>query len=141
MSLTFLLHLFSTFFLTGLIWIVQLVHYPTFKYVDKVEFIPFENFHKNRISIIVIPLMFTELITGMLLYYASEFGIIYSVATLLLICTWLSTFFLSVPLHSKLSAGKNIESIRKLILTNWPRTIFWTLRSLMLSYITYNKLN
>ena len=64
MSPSIIAHLFSTFFLTGLIWIVQLVHYPGFNFVDANDFVAFEKFHTNKISAIVIPLMFCELLTG-----------------------------------------------------------------------------
>jgi hypothetical protein len=39
-----------------------------------------------------------------------------------------STLFLSVPLHAKMALAHNDETGRKLVITNWPRTIAWTLR-------------
>ena len=43
---------------------------------------------------------------------------------------WASTFFLSVPCHSKLQQSKDKQQISRLVLTNWPRTILWSARSL-----------
>jgi hypothetical protein len=40
----------------------------------------------------------------------------------------MSTFLVSVPLHNLLQKERNSKIIERLILTNWPRTILWTLR-------------
>jgi len=39
-----------------------------------------------------------------------------------------STVLLSVPLHSKMAVAHNDETGRRLVVTNWPRTIAWTAR-------------
>lgn len=45
---------------------------------------------------------------------------------LLLIC-WALTIFISVPLHKKIERNNDLEnSMNKLIQTNVPRTITWT---------------
>lgn len=127
------LHLFCCFFMTGVIWIIQWVHYPSFNYIEKSEFISFENFHGNRITFIVGPLMILELMTAFYLYFQkdSPFWIVNLVGVLLI---WVSTFFLSVPAHTQLSEGYSIEIIRRLVVTNWPRTLLWSLRSLVLMF-------
>ena len=48
--------------LTGLIWTVQLVHYPSFQFIEKDSFVEFEKFHQRKISILVIPLMILEVL-------------------------------------------------------------------------------
>lgn len=125
---------FSCFFMTGLIWLIQIVHYPSFLFVEPARFIEFETFHSKKISLIVIPIMLTELATALLLIlHKQEF--VFIINLILLACIWLSTFFLSVPLHNKLMNSSNgtldVGSIQKLILTNWPRTILWTIRSFL----------
>lgn len=75
--------------------------------------------------------MILELLSGGLLLYLSPTPLlVFSSASLLLI--WASTFFLSVPLHTKLLTEFEPSVIQKLITTNWPRTILWSLRSLTL---------
>ncbi len=54
-----------------------------------------------------------------------------------LLLIWLSTFLLSVPCHEHLAKTDMnetslIEKIQRLVKTNWPRTILWTLRSIVL---------
>jgi len=39
-----------------------------------------------------------------------------------------STLFLSVPLHAKMALAHDDETGRKLVVTNWPRTIAWSAR-------------
>jgi hypothetical protein len=42
-----------------------------------------------------------------------------------------STVFLSVPLHARMARGYSPDTGRRLVLTNWPRTIAWTSRSVL----------
>jgi hypothetical protein len=39
-----------------------------------------------------------------------------------------STILVSVPLHAKMAVAHDDETGRKLVVTNWPRTIAWTAR-------------
>lgn len=46
----------------------------------------------------------------------------------LIVVTWLVTFMVSVRLHNKLQTdGKNPDTLRMLVSTNWIRTSIWTL--------------
>ncbi len=133
--LILILHLCSCLFLTGLIWTIQIVHYPTFKFVEPVQFHNFTKFHVKKISYIVAPLMVLELASALyLLRVQANLPIFINLIFLLLI--WLSTFFLSIPCHDKLLKQFDLSIIEKLIQTNWPRTILWSLRSLLL--MTYS---
>lgn len=136
-------HYISTVFMCGLIWLVQLVHYPYFKYVSEEDFVIAQNFHMKYITIIVMPIMLIELFTGIYLLVspiAEVFQGIIFVNFALLVLIWLSTHFLSVPLHNKLTIGKNEGLINDLTKSNWPRTILWTGRTILLSYLFYKLL-
>ncbi|NRA66563.1 MAG: hypothetical protein HRU19_18890 [Pseudobacteriovorax sp.] len=120
--------------MTGLIWTIQLVHYPSFAFIDSTRFTEFETFHASRISWIVMPVMIVELMTAIGLWFLlaepwSLWNVINSIGVLLI---WLSTGLFSMPIHARLLSGKNTELIRRLVETNWPRTILWSLRSLVL---------
>ena len=131
MTLIFLLELFSTFFLTGLIWTVQIVHYPSFKYIAEKVFFDFTGFHAKRISFIVVPMMLLELATSSYLMI-EEINLFSSTKFVLVLLIWLSTFLLSVPIHGKLNKNRDEALIRKLIVTNWFRTILWSAKSIIL---------
>lgn len=123
--------------MTGLIWLIQLIHYPSYKFMDSLKFTDYQNFHTTTITFIVGPIMAIELFSGLALMFYQKMNLLsaFNFSGLLLI--WLATAFLSVPLHGKLSAGYNLETINLLISTNWIRTILWTLRSVLLIYFMY----
>jgi len=126
--------------LFGLILTIQLVHYPSFYWVSKDDFSNFEQFHSKRISLIVVPLMLVELIVSFsLLFFAKDELIISLINLSSVILIWISTFFLSVPCHSTLLIKKDDQVIKKLIETNWIRTILWGLRSISLFILIFNK--
>ncbi len=138
MSALLELQILSTFCLTGLIWVVQCVHYPSFRFIDPDKFKAFHNFHSSKITWIVAPLMVAELLSAMLLLvqHNSTFWLVQLILILLL---WIATAFLSVPIHNKLTMGYNLVLINKLVFTNWPRTFLWSLKSsLLLYYLSKN---
>ena len=135
MSFIFLLNLVLSFIAVGLIWTIQLVHYPSMKYIPKDRFPEYHNFHSIRISILAIPLMFAELVTSTILLYQNlnnAIQTIFLVNIILVLLIWLSTFLIQVPLHNALSKEKNTEKLSKLIFSNWIRTILWTARSILM---------
>ena len=132
MDFLFFLNVISAFLLTGVIWTIQIVHYPSFHYIDKLSFTNFHNFHERRISIIVMPLMLIELITSIALYIHNMWSIIFALNLLIVGLNWCSTFFVQVPIHSILSEKKDKNLIEKLVNTNWIRTFLWSTRMLLI---------
>lgn len=119
-------------FLTGLIWVVQLVHYPTFHFVSEKQFVDFTSFHAKRISNIVIPVMVAEGVLSAFMVLQDPSQLVFTLNFLMVGGIWASTFFLSVPCHKKLYDGKNGVAIDRLVRTNWVRTILWTSKSILL---------
>lgn len=119
--------------MTGVIWFVQVVHYPLFRFADPDQFVAFSAAHQSRTTWVVVPLMLVELATALLLVIRPPEGAralaIAGVALLGVI--WLSTAFVQVPLHQRLSAGFDEQVIQALVRTNWLRTVFWSARSLI----------
>ena len=132
MDFLFFLNVISAFLLTGVIWTIQIVHYPSFHYIDKLSFTNFHNFHERRISIIVMPLMLIELITSIVLFINNIWSIIFALNLLIVGLIWCSTFFVQVPIHSILSEKKDKNLIEKLVNTNWIRTFLWSIRMLLI---------
>ena len=133
------LHLFCCLFMTGLIWTMQLVHYPAFRFVEPTRFADFHRFHSSRMTWVAAPVMTLELLTAALIAWTGSTLAYINLASVLLV--WLLTFAVSVPLHNRLSKPRegeatedqNAKTIRRLILSNWSRTAVWTLRSLLLT--------
>ncbi|MDZ7718626.1 MAG: hypothetical protein U5K72_07420 [Balneolaceae bacterium] len=138
LSLSFIANIFCSFSLFGLIWCVQLVHYPFFLRSDKTNFIEHIGFHKQRISIIVVPLMTIELATsGILVFEFQQFAGLNIFGLIVVILIWLVTFFVQVPIHNSLSDGYNESLVQKLIKTNWIRTVLWSAKSFSSLYILF----
>jgi len=133
-SLIFNIHMAFTAIMTGVIWVIQLVHYPSFHYVNMVVYTKFQKFHMSRISFVVMPAMIIEIATAMLLLVFSS-SLVYVTNMILLILIWLSTAFLSVPCHTRLEKAYSFDDVDKLVKTNWPRTLLWSLRLFMLLYV------
>jgi hypothetical protein len=132
MDLLFFLNVISAFLLTGVIWTIQIVHYPSFHYIDKLSFTNFHHFHERRISIIVMPLMLIELSTSTVLYINNMSSIVFALNLLIVVLIWCSTFFIQVPIHSILYQKKDKKLIEKLVNTNWIRTFLWSMRMLLI---------
>lgn len=118
------IELLLSFGLFILIWLIQCLHYPTFLFTDQKRFVHFEVFHTKRISYIVIPLMMSEALCMLMI---RDFVVIAIVSLI-----WASTFFIQVPCHNKLKHGYDEVVIRKLIRTNWIRTVLWSLKLIYL---------
>lgn len=125
--------LIISWILVGLIWIIQLVHYPSFAYVSPSEFVAFHQHHTSSIAPIVLPLMTAELAITTYLAYQCSFDWSYLLPLLIVLAIWGSTFFIAVPLHQQLAFAKNDISITQLVQTNWIRTLLWTLKALLLT--------
>lgn len=120
----------STFAMTGIIWLVQLVQYPGFRRVRVAEFGEFHRHHCASIGMVVGPLMVVELLTGLLLAAVGEPSWFWHGMLGLLLALWLSTGLRQGPLHSRLSReGPQPELVRALVRSNWLRTILWSARS------------
>ncbi len=128
--------LISCSFMTGLIWTIQILHYPAFKLIHPEEFKNFHAAHLRNITYIVLPAMLVELITAILLSLKFPELPIFWFNIILVILIWLATFFLSVPCHNALTASQNREVIKRLVLTNWVRTILWSVRLCLLTFFT-----
>ena len=143
-SLCLLLNLTSTWAMVGLIWLIQVVHYPLFALVGEENFVRYSEDHQRWITLIVLPLMFCELITSFAMWTQRPPQIsstLVTVGIVLVILIWASTFFIQVPLHTRLTAGYDADTIRSLVNGNWIRTVAWTVRGLLTAYMAWQVLN
>ncbi len=136
----YLLQTVLTSILFGLILTIQVVHYPSFKFVSMENFFDFHQFHKTSISVIVIPAMLLEvIIAGFLsLYVKSPLD---HLNFFIVVMIWLSTFFISVPLHNQLTLEKTDILINRLVITNWIRTLLWKAKFILSLLLLYSKIN
>ena len=128
----------ATWGMIGVIWIVQLVHYPLLGRLSVHEPVDAAVDHQRRISWVVGPLMAAEGVTALILLVdrpptmslLSAF-----VAAALLGVALLSTVLIQVPQHTRLADGHDDDLVRELIARNWIRTIAWTGRGVLLAMV------
>lgn len=127
-------HLAVTGVMIGIIWFVQVVHYPLMGLAGREGYAAFQAAHSRRTAIVVAPPMLLELATGIWLvarpspYFpacAAWIGLA------LIAVVWLSTFVLQVPQHRVLDGGFDAVAHRRLVLGNWVRTVAWTVRGII----------
>ena len=133
-----LLHLAATGVMIGIIWFVQVVHYPLLARVGRDAFAAYEQAHTRLTTYVVGPPMLLELGTGVWLAYRPPAGVPRGVmlAGLALIAViWISTFLLQVPEHGRLERGWDPAAHRRLVRGNAIRTAAWTLRGVLVIWI------
>ena len=133
MSLTMLLmNVAATWFMTGLIWFVQVVHYPLMAGVGGDGYAGYQRRHMTRTTWVVAPAMLVEMVTALALVrwrpeavpMAAVWAGIAGVAVV-----WASTGMLQVPAHETLAQGFTAAAHRRLVRSNWVRTLAWSGRA------------
>lgn len=138
LSIVLLLQLFATLFMVGLIWFVQIVHYPLMAAVGAERFTDYKRRHQTLTTYVVAPVMLLELASALALVVmappASRMIVVIGLA--LLIGIWLSTWLLQVPAHTALSARYSEAQLLRLVASNWIRTMAWSLRGVLVLSLT-----
>jgi hypothetical protein len=125
-------------FLTGIIWMVQLVHYPSFGRVGKAEFGRFHQAHTTGMGYLVAAPMVVELGLSIWLAIVARHTALAAAsgwALGLVGVIWVATFLISVPFHNRLEGGFDYIAIDGLTRTNWLRTLAWTARAVLLGWL------
>jgi hypothetical protein len=120
--------------MVGVIWFVQVVHYPLLSVVpvDSAKAVAVE--HQRRTGWVVMVPMTVEGVTTLLLLAMVPAGVAWFVpwlAGIPLAVALLATVLLSVPRHARMAANPDESVGRELVTTNWIRTIAWSLRGVV----------
>jgi hypothetical protein len=128
-----IVHAMSTLAMVGLIWFVQVVHYPLLARLDTDSSPRLALENQRRTSRVVVPLMLAEGTTATLLVFQSVSWVdrtLSATGLALLAIIWISTVAVQMPCHRRLAEAYDETDARRLVSTNWVRTIAWTLRGL-----------
>ena len=128
----------ATWAMAGLIWMVQLVHYPMLATYSALAPATAAVDHQRRISWVVGPLMAVEGVTALVLLVDRPSTMpLWSawLAAALLGVALLSTVLVQVPLHTRLAQGHDERVGERLVNSNWVRTVAWTVRGLLLAWV------
>jgi hypothetical protein len=133
-----LAHVAATITMFGVVLVVQIVHYPLFGYVGAASYTAYQAEHMARITWVVLPVMTIELGTAALLVWWQPLGIPQwqaAAGLALVILIWAATGVIQVPLHDTLSKGFDARAHRRLVATNWIRTVAWALRTALVLWM------
>ena len=129
-----LANLLSTVVMVGVIWFVQIVHYPLLSVVPVEAASATATEHQRRTAYVVAAPMAVEGVTTLALLSVAPEGVsawMPWAGGVLLAVALGSTVLLSVPRHARMASAPDARVGRELVLTNWPRTVAWTARGVL----------
>ena len=132
----------SVWAMTGVIWVIQVVHYPAFDAIDRgpadERWRAFGVRHRRAISYVVGPFMLAEGVTGVWLVLDPPGDLARTlplIAIALMAIAYGTTAFVSVPLHERLTSNFDSHAHRQLVATNWIRTAAWSARAVVVAVV------
>jgi hypothetical protein len=132
LQLVVVAQLVSTLVLVGLIWTVQVVHYPLMALVGREGFTRYEAAHAPRMAaVVMVPWAVQGVSAAWLLVERPatvSAALVWSGALAALV-TVIVTAVASVPAHSHLATGFDADVHARLVRTNWWRTAAWTIHA------------
>jgi hypothetical protein len=133
MDVMLLVHVAASWAMVGFIWTIQLVQYPVMATVPAAGFVAFERAHQRRVARPLMVFGIVEVVTAGWLLVASDGSTrpTLLVAGAILAVLWVSTGLWYAPLHGRLTAGFDADVHRRLVRTNWARTVLWTGRGVV----------
>lgn len=129
------LGLFSTVYMTGVVWFAQCVHYPLLDRGDAETFPAFAAEYQRRTSWVVFPVLAVEIFSAvalLVMWPSAQTWIGFA----LLVGIWGLTVCFQIPQHLSLKKGYDQVTHRALVRMNLPRAILWTVRSMVLVWTT-----
>ncbi len=130
-------HAAATWFMVGLIWFVQTVHYPLFGLVGSSDFPAYHEQHTQRISRLLALPAFAEVVTGAGLLWLRPDAVPVQpvlIGGVLVAAIWVITAVVQVRQHKQLTTGGS-SGIAVLVAANWWRTGMWTARGLIVAWM------
>ena len=128
-GLVLLLNTAATLFMVGLIWFVQVVHYPLMATLPTAAYPQYATAHQRLTTLVVGPAMLLEAVSSLLLIFVHPVGTSRPLAVvgfLLVVFIFFRTAMLHVPQHRRIAECFDSETCLDLVRTNWWRTIAWT---------------
>ena len=108
-----------------LIWLVQVIIYPSFSYIDRDKLNFWHQLYTRKILYFVGPLLFIQ--TGLIGIQILFDPLGYLADGVLVSILWVNTFFYAVPIHAAIDRGESIDgNIQKLLRVNRWRSWIWT---------------
>jgi hypothetical protein len=128
-----MLNALATWYMVGVIVFVQVAHYPLFRDINPEGFAAYSERNQWLTSFVVGPPMIVEaaIAACLMIWLATPAGAqlidgrlaLWNVGLLLVIFGVTAIF--SIPCHAVLAKRYDLAVIRRLVITNWLRTVTW----------------
>ena len=126
MSIEFL-QLLIDFGLFQLVWLVQLVIYPVFFYMEEDVLKEWNKVFKRRFLLLGLPLMMAQLVLVVYNLIMNN-NQIYFISALLVALAFMITFLKILPINGQIAKSKDSMSLRReLMKANKIRVVAWTM--------------
>ncbi|MFZ8999571.1 MAG: hypothetical protein ACO3D0_14560, partial [Ilumatobacteraceae bacterium] len=96
-------------------------------------FVTFERFHQQRVVAVLSVFAVVEVVSAGALALV-ETGVsswLWLSGGVVLVVLWVSTGAFYAPLHGRLSTGFDARLHRRLVMSNWVRTVLWSVRGVL----------
>lgn len=120
----------ASYWMMVVILFVQITHYPLFRFVAEPDRKTYCLNHQRSITFMVVPSMLIELFSLCYIIFLNPKDMFWIGMLVLLGLIWLSTFFIQVPYHNALLKQPTDHVIKKLVQSNWIRTVLWSIKTL-----------
>lgn len=131
LEIPLILNVLCSGLMAGVIWVIQLVHYPLFVHVADDEWREFHRQHTRRITRLVAPAMLGELLASSWLVLLLPTVPLAWVGLALVVALFAVTATVQVPLHARLAHARDPDAIARLVRSNWLRTALWSVRAVV----------
>jgi hypothetical protein len=114
--------------LAAVLWVVQLVIYPAFRFIAPDRFADWHYRYTGAITWVVAPLILLQTagVAARLLFLEHP-DVLWLAECIFTTAAWAVTAFVSVPLHAMLQKKRDEQAMKKLVSSNWWRTAAWSL--------------
>lgn len=127
-------HLVSSLTMVGIIWTVQIVHYPLMALVGPERFAHYEAAHAPRMAAVVMLPWTVQGVTTAWMLVAAPAGVptaLILAAAVAALVPVVVTVLASVPAHTRLADGFDADVHARLVATNWIRTVAWSTHAVL----------
>jgi len=114
--------------LASVLWVVQLVVYPAFRFIHPEHFANWHYRYTGAVTWVVAPLILLQTAgVAARLLFLDHPDLLWLAECLCTLLAWAVTGFVSVPLHAKLQNQRDERVMKTLVRSNWLRTAAWSL--------------
>ncbi|MFZ9040940.1 MAG: hypothetical protein ACO225_04605 [Ilumatobacteraceae bacterium] len=133
MNTWLVVHAAATWAMVGFIWTIQLLVYPLMAKVPAAGFVAFERFHQQRVVAVLSVFAVVEVVSAgaLALVDTGVSSWLWLSGGVVLVVLWVSTGAFYAPLHGRLSTGFDARLHRRLVMSNWVRTVLWSVRGVL----------